>query len=544
MHSAGGPDKFQACILKECKSVLSKPLFIIWRKSMDSGTIPKIHLQQTIIPIHKKDSKAKPENYRPVSLTSHLIKLFERILRMKIVDFIDKNNLIAAEQYGFRTGRSCMSQLLNHYEKLITILEESSNADALYLDMSKAFDKVDHRTLLRKLKALGIGGKVHEWLTAFLTNREQVVMVDGKKSKPEKVLSGVPQGTVLGPILFILYINDITKVIRNTYIMIFADDSKLIKEINSLRDRELFNEDIIAVTEWAAANKMELNKLKYQLIQYGKNDELKQPYKIDESTEVMKSDTVKDLGILMSENMQFNEHIVEIKNKAKGVAAWILRLVKSRSEETIMLLYKTYVRPHLEYACSLWSPHLKKHIELLEGIQRTITAKIQGLEELSYHDRLKALNMFSLQRRRERYDIIHLWKIQQGIITNDLNLTFYETPRYGWRCRRNIIQTRRKQLSTIRQYSFTSRAGALFNSIPKKVKNAKSLQVFKKRLDSYLKLIPDLPPVHNYVTANNNSLTDWAACSWEGKEDVWVQCDDFLDETAATGEELALPDHM
>ena len=236
--------------------------------------------------------------------------------------------------------------------------------------MSKAFDKVDHKILLRKLKALGIDGKILQWLTAFLTNRQQVVMVDGQKSKPEKVLSGVPQGTVLGPLLFILYINDITKVIRNTYIKIFADDSKLIKVINSVEDRDLFNEDILAVTEWAVANKMELNRLKYQLIQYGKNPELKLPYTIDENTTVNKSETVKDLGVLMSENMLFNDHIIECKNKAKKVAGWILRLVQSRSEETILLLYKTYVRPHLEYACSLWSPHLVKHISAIESVQQ------------------------------------------------------------------------------------------------------------------------------------------------------------------------------
>lgn len=545
-QSAGGPDKFPACIIKECKVEIAKPLYLIWRKSLDTGIIPEKYLHQTIIPIHKKDSKAKPENYRPVSLTSHLVKIFERVLRVKLVEFIESNNLISAEQYGFRSGRSCMSQLLNHYEKILSILEESSNVDALYLDMSKAFDKVDHKILLRKLKALGIDGKILQWLTAFLTNRQQVVMVDGQKSKPEKVLSGVPQGTVLGPLLFILYINDITKVIRNTYIKIFADDSKLIKVINSVEDRDLFNEDILAVTEWAVANKMELNRLKYQLIQYGKNPELKLPYTIDEDTTVNKSETVKDLGVLMSENMLFNDHIIECKNKAKKVAGWILRLVQSRSEETILLLYKTYVRPHLEYACSLWSPHLVKHISAIESVQRSVTAKISGLENLNYWERLQKLNLFSLQRRRERYDIIHLWKIHKGIIQNDLNINFYDTPRYGWRCRRNNIQSRQRQLSTIRYNAFSSRAAALFNNVPKMVKNTDSLSVFKNRLDKHLKKIPDLPPVQGYVTSNKNSILDWAVCSWEGKRDIGrlhSSADDDLldDETTANGEEHHAP---
>ena len=541
-NSAGGPDKFPACILKECKQQIANPLFRIWRKSLDTGYIPHVYLQQTIIPIHKKDSKAKAENYRPVSLTSHLIKIFERIMRTRIVDFIEKNNLIAPEQYGFRSGRSCMSQLLSHYEKLIQILEESSNADVLYLDMSKAFDRVDHKILLQKLNALGITGKIHEWLTAFLTNREQTVMVDGHKSIPEKVLSGVPQGTVLGPVLFILYINDITKVIRNTYIMIFADDSKIIKAINTMQDRDLFNEDLIAVTEWATANKMKLNKLKYQLLQYGKDDELKLPYQAD-NVQIEKSETVKDIGVLMSDNLLFNDHITEIKNKSKRVAAWIFRLVQSRSAEVVMLLYKTYVRPHLEYSCSLWSPSEIQHISALESIQRSVTARIDGLDQLTYFDRLKKLDLFSLQRRRERYDIIHLWKIQQGIITNDLGLIFYETSRQGWKCRRNIIQSRHRKLSTIRHNSFPHRAAALFNTIPKSVKNTDSLNVFKTRLDKYLKKVPDFPPVHGYVTRNHNSLLDWASCSWEGKAATTLEDTDRCDATettTATGEGLAV----
>ena len=349
----------------------------------------------------------------------------------------------------------------------------------------------------------------------FKKKREQIVLVDGQKSKTEPVLSGVPQGTVLGPLLFILYINDIVKVIKNSYVMIFADDSKLIKAIKSLEDRKLFNEDMLAVTEWAVRNKMELNKLKYQLIQYGTNDELKLPYEIDENTEVKHSEYVKDLGVLMSSNMKFEDQIREVKSKAKKVAAWILRLVESRSAETVMLLYKTYVRSHLEYACSLWSPHLIMDISALESIQRSVTAKIEGMETFSYWERLKILDLYSLQRRRERYDIIHIWKIQKEIIQNDLQLEFYHNERQGWKCRRNIIQSRQRKLATIRYNSFSSRAAALFNSIPKTVKNAESLGAFKSRLDKYLRKIPDCPPVHGYVRRNDNSILDWANTRWE-----------------------------
>lgn len=544
-QAAGGPDKFPACILKECKLELSKPLYMIWRKSMDSGVIPHKFLQQTIIPIYKKSSKAKAENYRPVSLTSHLVKVFERVIRVKLVKFIVDNKLIAPEQYGFQTGRSCTSQLIHHFGNLINILEEKCNVDALYLDFSKAFDKVDHQILLRKLKAIGITGKLHSWITSFLSNRFQQVMINGKSSKKAKVLSGVPQGTVLGPILFLLYINDLTQAIKHSYICIFADDSKLIKAIRSMRDRELFNEDIIAATEWAINNKMELNKLKYQLLQYGKDKELKIPYIIDGNTKVEKSYSVKDLGVLMDEDMSFAEQINTVKNKAKKVAGWIFRIVQSRKKEDIMLLYRTYVRPHLEYACPVWSPYHLNKIQTIESVQRSVTSRISELETLNYHQRLEKLNLYSLQRRRERYDIIHMWKIQQGIIPNDINLQFYQTPRHGWKCKPEKLPQRQIHLATIKHNSFSSRAAALFNLVPKNVKEAKTIETFKYKLDTFIRCIPDTPPVSNYVTVNHNSLLDWDKCNWDGKRqalgDQHLVQAGLYDDFVASGEEHALP---
>ena len=541
-QAAGGPDKFPACILKECKVELSKPLYKIWRKSMDSGEIPHKFLQQTIIPIFKKNSKAKAENYRPVSLTSHLVKVFERVIRMKLVKFIDDNKLIAKEQYGFQAGLSCTSQLIYHFENLLNILEEKCNVDALYLDFSKAFDKVDHLILLRKLKALGITGKLYSWLESFLSNRYQTVMIDGKSSEKAKVLSGVPQGTVLGPILFLLYINDLTEVIKHSYIVIFADDSKLVKSIKSMRDRELFNEDIAAATVWAINNKMELNKLKYQLLQYGNNPDLKIPYQIEENTSVEKSYSVKDLGVLMDEDMAFGEHIHNMKNKAKKVAGWIFRIVQSRKPEDVLLLYRSYVRPHIEYACPVWSPYLVNKIQTVESIQRSVTARIHGLENLNYHQRLVKLKLYSLQRRRERYDIIHVWKIQQKIIPNDINLQFYETSRHGWKCKQEKLPQRQRHLATIKYNSFSYRATSLFNFIPKSVKNSKTTTNFKLKLDNFLSRIPDTPPVFGYVTVNHNSLLDWARSNWDGKSQALGQEYSMQEgpTDVVTGEEHAL----
>ena len=144
---------------------------------MDTGTVPIGHKQQTIVPIFKKESKAKPQNYRPVSLTSHILKIFERVLRERIVRFVEENNLLSNDQYGFRPGRSTILQLLVHIDNVIEILERNKNADVLYLDFAKAFDKVCHKTLLKEVEGFGIQGKLLQWIKSFLSDRYQQVIV-------------------------------------------------------------------------------------------------------------------------------------------------------------------------------------------------------------------------------------------------------------------------------------------------------------------------------------------------------------------------------
>jgi len=183
-NAAPGPDCFPAILLKQCKKLLAVPLATIWRECLDKGLTPALLKLSLIVPIHKGDSTAMAKNYRPVALTSHLVKIFEKVIRKHIVKYLEDNASFNQSQHGFRSGRSCLSQLLAHYEKILSELEEGHNVDVIYLDFAKAFDKLDFNVTLNKLKMLCIDGKIGRWIHSFLIGRHQSVVVNGEKSPP------------------------------------------------------------------------------------------------------------------------------------------------------------------------------------------------------------------------------------------------------------------------------------------------------------------------------------------------------------------------
>ena len=196
-------------LLKECKVPLSRPLLLLWKKSIELGEIPHKLQFGLVTPIHKGDSRSKAKNYRPIVLTSHLIKVLERVLTSCIMEYLEETRMLNNGQHGFRRTRSCLSQLMNHYQNLINVMESGNAADVIYLDFAKAFDKVDHGLLIKKLSEMGISGLLLRWIHAFLADRFQAVKVEGFISRQARVVSGVPQGTILGPILFLLFVGDI-----------------------------------------------------------------------------------------------------------------------------------------------------------------------------------------------------------------------------------------------------------------------------------------------------------------------------------------------
>ena len=518
--SAGPDGDIPAKILSACKSTLAVPLFLLWERSFEEGITPPNLKKQYITPIFKRGDKTLAVNYRPVSLTSNLLKTFERVVRDKLVEHLESNNLLPDSQHGFRKQRSCLTQLLDHMDGIFRELNSGNEVDVIYLDYSKAFDRVNHAILLAKLEKLGIKGKVLNWIKDFLSGRYQTVTVDGEKSNFELVKSGVPQGTVLGPILFIIYVADLQSQVIHCKVRTFADDTKLQKSVDSEESAAEMQEDLQRVVEWSAANCMTLHEDKFEVIHYTLNrmNLLRElPFTHELSTyvtpggnEIQPTDTVKDLGVTLSNNGHWTEHVMRISSEGRRMAAWALRAFKDRSVTTMLTLYKSLIRCKVEYCSPLWSPYKIGDIQALENIQRQFTRRIENMAQFDYWERLEKLRLMSLQRRRERYSIIHMWKIHNGAAPNSTNTRFYHHPRLGVRAEVPTLYTgAQKSYSTKYFHSFTVRAARLWNTLPKKVNTAVTLDTFKILLGRWLDHFPDNPPVKGYYTRNSNSIMDW-----------------------------------
>ena len=229
-RAATGSDGVPSVLLKKCAVALMQPLLSLWEASWTTGTVPEKLKEGIVAPIFKGGNKSEPSNYRTVVLTSHVSKLFERVVAGQLVRHLELGRYISPNQHGFRQGRSCSSQLLQHYYDVLRGLESGCDVDVIYLDFSKAFDKVDLGLLLCKLRSIGVVDSLITWIKSFLLGRRQRVVVDGHSSHWNEVVSGVPQGTILGPILFLAHIMDIEVGVEST-VSSFADDTRLMRPI-------------------------------------------------------------------------------------------------------------------------------------------------------------------------------------------------------------------------------------------------------------------------------------------------------------------------
>ncbi|CAM4404676.1 unnamed protein product [Lepidochelys olivacea] len=373
---SGGPDNLHPRILKELAHEIASPLARIFNESVNSGVVPYDWRIANIVPIFKKEKKSDPGNYSPVSLTSVVCKVLEKILKEKVVKDIEVNGKWDKIQNSFTKGRSCQTNLISFFEKVTDFLDKGNAVDLIYLDFSKAFDAVPHGELLVKLEKMGMNMKIERWIRNWLKGRLQRVILKGELSGWREVTSGVPQGSVLGPILFHLFITDLgTK--SGSVLIKFADDTKLGGIANLEKDQDI-QEDLDDLVNWSNSNRMKFNSEKCKVMHLGINNK-NSSYELGmHQLEITEEE--KDLGVLVAHRMTMSRQCDMAMKKANAVLGCIRRGISSRDKKVLVPLYKALVRSHLEYCVQFWSPMFKKGEFKLEQVQRRSTRMIRGMK--------------------------------------------------------------------------------------------------------------------------------------------------------------------
>ena len=473
-----GNDDISNTVLKETAEEITEAVTKIFKRSFEESKLPEDWKSSNITPIYKKDGRNKVENYRGVHLTSQLCKAMESIVKEDIVNHLFKFNLIRETQHGFTVGKSCVTNLLLFLEEITKTIDEGTPVDIIYMDFRKAFDSVPHQRLLKKIKAHGISGKLYKWIEQWLTGRKQRVVVKGQTSSWEDVMSGVPQGSVLGPLLFIIYINDIDSNIVST-LSKFADDCKIKYKVSTEEDTDTIQTDIDTLGDWSDKWQLVFHPDKCKTLHLGFNNKQKQYYIKNQPIKSVPFE--KDLGVYTTQDLKQHKQVAELVKRANRMLGMIKRAITCKNIPNIMSYYKTLVRPILDYASAVWNPYHKKDIEKLEKVQRRATKLIREIRNLPYRDRLRRCKLMTLEERRRRYDLIEMFKVMKGIYKIDkeklFELNSNPTRGHDMKVKKNYSRL------NIRKYFFTNRVVDDWNHLPALAIKAENVLQFKKVVD-------------------------------------------------------------
>lgn len=430
---SGGPDLIPAVFLRRCAPALAYPFSLIFNKSLKEGVFPTMWKKSFITPVFKSGLKNDVKNYRPICKLSCIPKLLESI----VTDILTKlfKSVIISQQHGFMKGKSASTNLVSFSQFIHEQVDEHKQVDAIYTDFQKAFDKVDHRILFDKLESSGIHGDLLRWIISYISNRIQLVKIRSEISKDIFVTSGVPQGSHLGPLLFLLYVNDINECFTHSSFLLFADDCKLFMSIKSHQDCCVLQSDLNNLFEYCERNKLKLNINKCHVISFTKNkiNKITFDYNIN-NNQLNRVLNIMDLGVTFDVKLQFDIHFTNIVKRAFRMLGFLFRICyKFKSIAPFITIYKSLVRSQLEYCSIIWNPSYNTYVKQIESIQRKFCHFIfyKNLINLPnnfiYHyvDFLKLVKLDSLASRRMQFDLLFTFKSIIGLNSADSYIHYY-----------------------------------------------------------------------------------------------------------------------
>jgi histone H3/H4 len=486
-NKACGPDKISPRMLKETAEVIAPSLARLFNFSIATGSFPDTWKTANITPLHKKNQKHLVQNYRPISLLSSVGKCLERCVNKELLSFLLATGSISPLQSAFTPKNSTTYQLLELYHHITAAMDKGKDIRFIFLDFSKAFDRVWHAGLLHKLKEAGIGNPLLKWFKSYLSNRKHRVVVEGEESGLHNITAGVPQGSVLGPILFILYINALIKEV-NIEVRVYADDATLyIAYDNPQTSATTIEENLANIQKWADDWYMSFNPQKTESLTFTrKRDPIIPTIRLN-GVEIKEVSNHKHLGITLQRDAKWSTHIAEITSRAKRRLDVLRSYAYTLDRRSIEKLYISYIRPILEYSDTVWDNCRNCDKEALENIQleaaRLVTgAKRKTIRRLLYED----VQWETLETRRQTHKLITMYKIQNDLTTTTLQelLTQTTAERHDYNVRSQENLTVPRASTTTYQQSFFPSSTKLWNNMDPNQRNLSTLEAFKESLKS------------------------------------------------------------
>lgn len=457
--------------------------------SLSEGTVPNDWLFANVIPVHKSKEKNLATNYRPISLLSIISKVAERCIYNHVYPNIV--TLLHPSQHGFLSGKSTSTQLVQFLMEVGDSLDNSCQSDVIYTDFAKAFDTVSHELLLQKMCKMGFNGSLMKWFTSYLSNRHQRVIIDGVASGWVKVTSGVPQGSILGPLLFLIFINDLPDVLNCCQPLLFADDAKIFLKVQSIYDCNRIQTDLNSLNDWCVKNNLNLNVSKCKVLCLTRSHSpIHFNYCINGES-VERVTEIKDLGVIIDNTLSWNKHVNTTVAKANQALGLIKRTVGFNAPDNVKLqLFKSLVRSKLEYCSQAWNGLTIKNRVKLERVQRAATRYILNFpDNMSYTERLSKTNLLPLSYRRDVLDLKFFYKCLHG--QNSLNINVFVNFTSN-----NIVATRSASdpsllkppycKTTAFQNAYFNRISYSWNSLPLYIRNASTIESFSRQLKKHL----------------------------------------------------------
>ena len=490
---ANGSDGISATMLKSTVYSIAPQITKLFNKSIMSGKLPSSWKLSSVVPVPKGNDNTNVANYRPISLLPIISKLLERHMYWVIAKHFELHSPISIYQWGFQPRKSTTAALLNVYNDWSAALDRGKEVCAIFFDLRKAFDSVPHRCLIDKLTLAGLDPYILRWLISYLCNRRQYVVLNGKASLTTYVESGVPQGSVLGPLLFLFYINDSVQepLSDGTLISLYADDILMYRIIHSTRDYEALQEDTDTVSSWVDSNDLALNsiKCKYMVVSRLKSRSVPSQTMLLYNQPMEQVSNYKYLGVILTNDLSWSLHIDKIACKTRRLVGFLYRkFYRWATSRALIRLYLCLIRPHLEYAVSVWNPYLKKDEQKLESIQKFALKICLKSWDRSYSDNLQACNLPSLADRRKMLCLVYLYKAINGYVVTPNNAPL--EPRI---CSYNTRSNSRKTYiqpyahSNLYFHSFYPSTLSLWNSLPhvQSITTSPSIPSFKRNLKHY-----------------------------------------------------------